>query len=774
MRDASSQLPLSHRLSIIYITAPVVIWLLGWFEWWIGVPVTACLIMGLWNALSGSWRFKISLKILVPLLTALAWILLVPVGGMWKSSIDLSAHYTVMLDMSRGEWPTYLTDHLDGNPPLLGYYMGWIMVPGLIGKWLGTTSLSWVVPLYNWFGIGLLLIMFTRGLPTVRASLIAMTSFIFFSGADILEHITRNGLSEGLQLIFNRLGRNEHLEFETYNSQLQDYVTSLNMEYLSNSSILRYSTHHFIASGLGLLIIIQSRHRLRFAAVSGLVITVCLFWSPLGAIGLLLPTAALIVQSGIRPFLKWPNLLTAPPIIALIALFLLSNDTSTHSGWLWQYYTSTMQMIIDLLILYLAEFVLLVLLIWRLDKRIIKGPMFIAILTMLVIAPWYVIGSPHYENDLALRVTIPALVALSYYTSRTLISRLPEMQAGAQADYPQTASSTHSPSPLRLHVLLISMLMLGAVTASFVFLKSANRTYAVYERVGNTYLASNLNDRKLSERIITTVPGFLQILLRDHDQKGLPIGEPIVHSKYEIYLHEQDRMLVYLNRNCIPELERSTRFYMRIYPTNINAVGHKVSKDRYELFENEFIDRGNQNCIGQFSLPGYDISNIVVGQYTPYLGKNWEIAYRLKEDKTPSLFAIDYPTELHPPLYSYYQLVAGEAPLISSTFDIHLVPLHQNTLIYTKDPCSRQDTLIGFFLHIIPDDTKDLPEDIQQAGRDFDNLDFQFDEFGVRFDGKCLAVVPIPDYSIAAIRTGQFDSLSDLNLWQEEITLKGR
>ena len=36
----------------------------------------------------------------------------------------------------------------------------------------------------------------------------------------------------------------------------------------------------------------------------------------------------------------------------------------------------------------------------------------------------------------------------------------------------------------------------------------------------------------------------------------------------------------------------------------------------------------------------------------------------------------------------------------------------------------------------------------------FDKLDFEFD--GVMYDGKCFATVPLPEYAIAEIRTGQF------------------
>ncbi len=33
-------LPLTHRLTILYLATPLAIWLLGWLEWWFGAPAT--------------------------------------------------------------------------------------------------------------------------------------------------------------------------------------------------------------------------------------------------------------------------------------------------------------------------------------------------------------------------------------------------------------------------------------------------------------------------------------------------------------------------------------------------------------------------------------------------------------------------------------------------------------------------------------------------------------------------------------------------------------
>ena len=42
---STAELPVLHRLAIIYLMLPVVIWLLGYFHWWFGIPATALLIL---------------------------------------------------------------------------------------------------------------------------------------------------------------------------------------------------------------------------------------------------------------------------------------------------------------------------------------------------------------------------------------------------------------------------------------------------------------------------------------------------------------------------------------------------------------------------------------------------------------------------------------------------------------------------------------------------------------------------------------------------------
>ena len=116
----------------------------------------------------------------------------------------------------------------------------------------------------------------------------------------------------------------------------------------------------------------------------------------------------------------------------------------------------------------------------------------------------------------------------------------------------------------------------------------------------------------------------------------------------------------------------------------------------------------------------------------------------------------------------YAALVSVE-PRIRADYDVYL---SDNRLVYVKEPCARADTNDQFFLALYPVDVNDLPGPRRTHG--FDNLDFTFDQYGSRFGDFCRAVVPLPEYEIATIGTGQYVTLEDgfEHLWEGEFSWK--
>ncbi len=107
------------------------------------------------------------------------------------------------------------------------------------------------------------------------------------------------------------------------------------------------------------------------------------------------------------------------------------------------------------------------------------------------------------------------------------------------------------------------------------------------------------------------------------------------------------------------------------------------------------------------------------------------------------------------------RLTGGGLPVIRSDWDVYLV---EDSLIYAKDQCSPEDTEPTFFVHLDAVDVNDLPSHRKQHG--FDGFHFYFRNH--LLDRRvCIArrELPVGDYAIAAIRTGQFIGEGQ-NIWE--------
>ena len=113
---------------------------------------------------------------------------------------------------------------------------------------------------------------------------------------------------------------------------------------------------------------------------------------------------------------------------------------------------------------------------------------------------------------------------------------------------------------------------------------------------------------------------------------------------------------------------------------------------------------------------------------------------------------------------SVYEAVVSGAPAARSEYDVY-VNYADRSLVYVKEPCAAPVAKDAFFLLVFPENADDLPIEERSLGRS--NEGFLFYEFGSAFDGKCVAEVPLPEYGVAGIRTGQLRGLGGVDpLWE--------
>ena len=117
-------------------------------------------------------------------------------------------------------------------------------------------------------------------------------------------------------------------------------------------------------------------------------------------------------------------------------------------------------------------------------------------------------------------------------------------------------------------------------------------------------------------------------------------------------------------------------------------------------------------------------------------------------------------------------VIESAEPDIRSDFNVYY---EDGLLLYTGDECSDEDRESAFFLHVFPANEDDLPADRRRYA--FDNLDFHFgkrvldalvEDVLASSPTRCAAVVELPGYEVARIRTGQS------GLWEDEFEVARR
>ena len=246
------------------------------------------------------------------------------------------------------------------------------------------------------------------------------------------------------------------------------------------------------------------------------------------------------------------------------------------------------------------------------------------------------------------------------------------------------------------------------------------------------------------------------------EYRSVVSGDPAARSNFDVYL--SDGKLTYIKESCKWDDTRAA-FFVHVSPFDESDLPPERRQYGFDNLDFLFYpqafsyDRGrlqrsgkifDGKCMVTISLPGYSIRGITTGQF----------------DDGGRIWGVDFPVDLDIDDHrARYDAIATGDPIAHSVFEVYL---GEGELTYFKASCSEADTQPRFFLHVVPLDQNDLPRDRRQHG--FDNLDFAFDHRGLIFDGKCLATVPLPDYPIDKISTGQF--ADDARIWSLEFPVR--
>ncbi len=644
MKEKSApELPVLHRLAIVYLMLPVVVWLVGWFEWWFGIPVAALLVCALRRPLSGSWRPRApSAAEVAALAVAAGVVMMTAAGGVFDvGRTDWLEHRTTLLDLGRYPWPTYLPDPLavwrpapGGEapaPPLLRYYLGWHMAPGLVAHWFGPAALSWAVPLWTWAGVALVALLFTRGCRG-RAVAVALLVLFVFSGMDLVRVSAFKGW-EWVESLTEGRGWQALLYGAWGPVRLDSRVHSLML-----------APQHFLPAGLYALLCLQLRRQPRFLAVLGVLLAAAPFWSAFVAVGLLPLLVVLVWENGVRPFLRWSNLCLAGPLFGLVVLYLTSGAMDFPQGWMWEKH-DWLWLARVLPVLYLTEFLLLALLLWVVRPALRREPFFIAGVATLLLLPLYRYGG---GQDLLTRGSLPALFLLSWFCADAIARRGGVLIR--HGGYRRAAFAG-----------LVLVLGMGVPTTAAELARAVGGYGSFYgsfryEHAGNTTLV-DLPPGWRRQNVARDVPDLLRWLLREPAPfpKRRPPSEPIVRSVFDVYL--DGGRLIYVKDRCTPADVKKRLF---LYVTPVNPADLPRHRRRFGSVKSDvwLLDRWpwrpnvlDGRCLFGASLPGFPVARIVTGRQ---MGKRpprivWKTEVAFGAGLVPALVPSQEPLRRDPP-----------------------------------------------------------------------------------------------------------------------------
>ena len=133
------------------------------------------------------------------------------------------------------------------------------------------------------------------------------------------------------------------------------------------------------------------------------------------------------------------------------------------------------------------------------------------------------------------------------------------------------------------------------------------------------------------------------------------------------------------------------------------------------------------------------------------------------ENRTAFLYGAPDPLET---CRAQRRRLESSQPAARAAFDVYL---QDGALSYLKAPCEPSDYDAPFFGYLYPVDLDDLPSKHRRGGFHPGREAATFAKFGAAFDGACLMTLHLPDYPIAAVRTGQRTPGGE-TIWEALIT----
>ena len=217
--------------------------------------------------------------------------------------------------------------------------------------------------------------------------------------------------------------------------------------------------------------------------------------------------------------------------------------------------------------------------------------------------------------------------------------------------------------------------------------------------------------------------------------------EPFLDSSYDVY--RADGALLFIKEPCAPSYITEMSFRARLTPADADDLPDRGREAGYVNVNVPAAAYGalfDGKCVVRVPLPDYPLAGLDIG---------WR----------PELMDDDEARD------AARRATENGRLLARSVYDVYF---SNANLVYVQEPCDPNGTEHRFFLHVVPERVGDLSRERRRYG--FANLDFDFLLNGALLADQCIASVPLPNYPIASIQTGQFIS-GEGKIWRAEFAM---
>lgn len=429
--------PLLARASLLYLSAPLFIWL----AFWLRTPLNLVAIVLLGFAVHHAWKgmtpagesaaamaelgewvrdhrtFLVTAVVVVALV-----VLACGMGGLGRQVWDWKKNNAILRALIESSWPAYAT--VDGERFPVVYYLSFHLVPALVGRltqswfWTNVTVFVW-----GWMGTTLAFLWFAEIARRFTPWLLLV--FVLASGVDVL-----GGLFWGVA----RSPLHPAITFSLWDPE---WWTDA-LQYSSMLTALVWVPQHALGAWVGAGLAWYGHRTGTLTRWSGLLVVITAGWSPFAAVGILALVAGHSLVSRDWRYLDLANVAVVPVGLALAAFYVaLARPDGVGSGW---YFFASGRAgnlpggghgpaarIVQWLAVNFFEAGIFVLVLLRSGlARPREWRMLATVLVGLALLSTWVMG---YNNDWGMRTSLPALFVLFAFFGRVLVTVRPRRWA---------------------------------------------------------------------------------------------------------------------------------------------------------------------------------------------------------------------------------------------------------------------------------------------------------------------------------------------------------